>query len=62
MKQAKKEALTIIKGLPENASMDEIQYHLYIREKVAGGLSEVREGRVLETAEVKKRMGKWLAK
>jgi len=62
MKRAKKEALTVIKGLPENASMDDIQYHLYIREKVAGGLAEVRGGRVLETPELKKRLGRWLEK
>ena len=58
----KEEVLKMIQALPDNTSMEDIQYHLYVREKAEKGLTEVREGRVLPQEEVEKRMSKWLGK
>ena len=56
---AKSEALRIIQGLPENASMEDIQYHLYVREKIEKGLADVAAGRVFSHEEVKRQVEAW---
>ncbi len=40
--------------------MEEIQYHIYVREKVERGLRDVEAGRVVDQDEAKRRMAKWL--
>jgi hypothetical protein len=60
MKAAKKEILEILEGLPENASLEDIQYHIYVRQKIDHGLEDVEAGRTLSEAEFDQRMRKWL--
>lgn len=56
---AKAEALRIIQGLPESASMEDIQYHLYVREKIERGLADIEAGRVVSHEEVKRKVEEW---
>ena len=60
MANAKREALELIQQLPDDASFEDIQYHLYVREKVEGGLRDLKKRRVLSHREVERRMKKWL--
>ena len=46
--------------LPEETSLEEIQYQLYVREKVEHGLEDVADGRVISQEEAEQRMAKWL--
>ena len=46
--------------LPDDASFEDIQYHIYVREKIEYGLKDIQEGRVLTQEEVEERMSKWL--
>ena len=62
MKPAKKEVSDLLSRLPEDCSLDDIQYHLYVLQKIERGLSDIENGRVLSQDEVEKRMSKWLAK
>ena len=62
MGTAKEEVIKIIKKLPEDASFEDIQYHIYVREKIERGLDDVAKGRVLSQEEVEQRMSKWLVK
>jgi len=48
--------------LPDDASFEDIQYHIYVREKIERGLKDIKEGRVLSQEEVEQRMSKWLGK
>ena len=59
-KPPKQEVRQLLDRLPENASFEEIQYHIYVREKVARGLREVREGRTLSDRDVRLRFARWL--
>ena len=60
MQTAKQSAETMIRALPEDASFEEIQYRLYVLEKIAAGVTSLEsDGGVLHD-EVKKRMAKWL--
>jgi len=60
MKSAKKAVQEVLKQLPENSSFEDIQYHIYVREKIERGLKDLKEGNVYTQAEVEKRMSKWL--
>ncbi len=56
---SKQEVLELVQGLPEEASLEDIQYHLYVLQKIRKGLEDVEEGRVVSRAEMKKRFEKW---
>ena len=49
-----------LEDLPDNASLEDIQYHIYVREKIERGLRDVEAGRVVDQDEAKRRMAKWL--
>jgi hypothetical protein len=57
---AKKEAIDLIKQLPNDSSFEDIQYHIYVREKVDRGLDDLKFRRVLTQREVERRMKRWL--
>ncbi|HCU24628.1 MAG TPA: hypothetical protein DF383_06400 [Deltaproteobacteria bacterium] len=47
METAKEEVQKILSHLPDNCSLEDIQYHLYVLQKIQKGLEEVRQGRLL---------------
>lgn len=53
---AKDEAISWIKKLPEDVSLDKILYHLYVKQKILKGLDDIRRGRTFSHEEVKARM------
>jgi hypothetical protein len=60
MENAKRQALNLVQQLPDDASLEDIQYHLYVREKVEPGLRDLKRRRILSQKEVERRMMKWL--
>jgi hypothetical protein len=60
MKTPKQEVCDLLDQLPEDVSTADIQYHLYVRQNVARGVHEVREGKTLSEEEVESRLSKWL--
>ncbi len=60
MKSAKTAVRKILKNLPDNSSFEDIQYHIFVCEKIEKGLYDAKKGRVLTQEEVEKRMAKWL--
>ena len=60
MKTAKDEVREILEGLPEDASLEEIQYQIYVRQKIDRGLKDLDEGRTVTQEEAERRMAKWL--
>ena len=61
MLTAKQEVMELLKDLPDTSTFEEIQYHLYVRQKVQRGIQDVEEGRIYTQEEVEKRMQKWVA-
>ncbi|MFO7737287.1 MAG: hypothetical protein R6V46_02330 [Desulfatiglandaceae bacterium] len=61
MLTAKQEVMELLKDLPDTSTLEEIQYHLYVRQKVQRGIQDVEEGRIYTQEEVEKRMEKWVA-
>jgi len=60
MYTAKETVRRLLDDLPDNASLEDIQYHIYVREKIERGLRDVEAGRVVDQDEAKRRMAKWL--
>lgn len=62
MDTAKDQVQQILEMLPEDASLEDIQYHIYVRQKIQQGLDDEEAGRVVSHAEVRQRLTKWLTK
>ncbi len=60
MKTAKEQVLELLRQIPEDSSLEDIQYHIYVRQKVEKGLEAAKEGRVVPHEEVVNRMRRWL--
>jgi predicted transcriptional regulator len=52
----------ILDSVPDDASFEDIQYHIYVCQKIRKGLKDIDEGRVMTQREVERRMARWLAK
>ncbi len=50
-------AQRLVEQLPEDATWEDLQYEIYVRQSVEAGLADAREGRVVSVEEVKKRLG-----
>ena len=62
METAKQQVQDILENLPEDASLEDIQYHIYVRQKIEQGLADVAAGRLVSHEEVQRRLAKWLSK
>ena len=62
MSTAKKEVKKLLDQLPEKASYEDIQYHIYVRQKIERGLKDVKEGRVVSQKEIERKMVEWFGK
>lgn len=62
MLSAKEEVRRLLDVIPEDSSFEQIQYHIYVRQKIDAGLQAVAEGRVLSQEDVERRMEKWLGR
>ena len=62
MQTAKREVSRLLTRLPDNCLLEDIQYHLYVLQKIERGLKDAEEGRVYTQEEVDKKMVKWLEK
>jgi len=56
------EAEKLIKKLPDNSTFEDIQYHIYIAEKLKKARHQINEGRVVTQKEAEKRLDKWIIK
>ena len=57
----KQEAQEMIQNLPDNCTYEDIQYHLYVLEKIKNGISCAEGGEVSSHQDAKERMAKWLS-
>ena len=59
MKTAKQEVKKLLEMIPDDSTFEDIQYHIYVREKIERGLKDIQEGHVLSQKEVEKKLSKW---
>lgn len=60
MTAVKSEAQKMIQNLPDNCTYEDIQYHLYVIEKIQKGLKRAENGESISHETAKERMDKWL--
>ena len=56
----KEEVISLIKELPEDITLDDIIYHLYVKQKLLKSKEDVAQGRTLSHDQVKEMAEKWL--
>ncbi len=59
METAKEQVQRILEVLPDDASLEDIQYHIYVRQKIDQGLADEDAGRVVSHEEAMRRLDKW---
>lgn len=50
----------LVNHLPDDANIEDVQYHLYVLEKVRKGQDDIENGRHYTTDEAKERLSRWL--
>jgi len=60
MSTAKQDVERLLEKLPDDCSLEDVQYHLYVLEKVRRGLEDARINGTLSQEEVEARLSKWL--
>ncbi len=62
MPTAKEDIRHLLDQLPDDVSREQIQYHIYVQQKVERSLAAADRGEILSQDEVETRMAKWLGK
>lgn len=60
MSTAKQEVHALLSRLPDDCSLEDIQYHLYVIEKVRNGLEIADAQGAVPQEEVERQLSKWL--
>jgi hypothetical protein len=60
MATAKEEVEELLGKLPNDCSLEDIQHHLYVLEKVRNGLGAAETEGAIPQEEAEARLGKWL--
>ena len=56
MSTVKEKVIQWIQSLPDDCTLEDIRYHLYLHEKVEEGMEALAKGQVIRHEEVKRRM------
>jgi len=51
---------TLINHLPEDSSIEDVQYHLYVLEKIRRGRKDISDGKRYTTEQARERLKRWL--
>lgn len=59
MSTAKDEIKALLDKLPDDCSLEDVQYHLYVVEKINRGIERAEKEGTLSQDEVERKFGKW---
>lgn len=62
MSTAKEEVKALLDKLPDDCSLEDVQYHLYVVEKIRRGIERAEKEGVLSQDEVERKFNKWTSK
>jgi predicted transcriptional regulator len=57
---AKTVALRMIESMPDDASLEDIMYELFFRQRIDRGLEELSQGLTVSQDDVKRSLAQWL--
>lgn len=55
----KEEVRRLLEKLPDAASYEDIQYHIYVQQKLERGLEASERGDFISDEEIEQRIGRW---
>ncbi|MDH3527244.1 MAG: hypothetical protein OEN52_08440 [Gammaproteobacteria bacterium] len=61
MSAAKQEVEALLKKLPDECTLEDIQYHLYVIEKIQRGIEAADKQGTVSQADAEQRLSKWTA-
>lgn len=62
MSTTKDKVQSLLQQLPDDCSIEDIQYHLYVIEKVMRGLEVAKTAGTITQVEAEEQLSKWLIK
>lgn len=62
MSTAKDDVKALLDKLPDDCSLEDIQYHLYVVEKINKGIKRANQEGTLSQDEVERKLAKWISK
>lgn len=60
MQNAKQAVIEMLRQLPDDATLEDIQYRLYVIAKTHKGRDDIAQGRAYLNLEAKQRLDRWL--
>jgi hypothetical protein len=60
MSTAKQQVESLLHKLPENCSLEDIQYHLYVLDKVRHGVEDAQQHGIVSQEKAEKHLSRWL--
>lgn len=61
MSTAKSDVIKMLDALPEGCSFEDIQYHVYVLEKLKRGVERAETDGAVSHEEAKRRLSEWLS-
>jgi predicted transcriptional regulator len=55
----KEEVRRLLETLPDEVSYEDIQYHIYVQQKIDKGLEAAERGNFISDEEIEERIGRW---
>ena len=62
MNPAKDEIQSLLQKLPDDCTFEDVQYHLYVIEKIRKGIERAESDGAVSQEEVERRLAKWTSK
>lgn len=59
MSSLKESVINLIKNMPDNCTVEDIQYELYVKQKIEKGLHDVEQGNLITEEEMDKEIDSW---
>ncbi len=62
MNTAKDEVKALLDKLPDDCSIEDVQYHLYVVEKIHRGIERAEKEGTISQGEAERKLSKWTSK
>ncbi|WP_260295795.1 hypothetical protein [Sedimenticola hydrogenitrophicus] len=62
MNTAKDEVKALLDKLPDDCSLEDVQYHLYVVEKIHRGIERAEKEGTISQDEAERKFSKWISK
>jgi hypothetical protein len=60
MQIAKQQVASMLQKLPEDCSLEDIQYHLYVIEKIKNGVARAEAEGTISQLDAEKKLAQWI--